>query len=130
MLPITRRMKLETLYRLIQAYSKPAFRFTNFMAKSRIGRRFNWIFVPFLNYRNLEKFRGVSDEEMIEYAIHDTFDALSPKYDKPVSAATMKKIAGEFLNQPFEVVDDKSITLLRTFADAGRHATAKKNGTY
>lgn len=114
LLPITNKMAPETLYRVIRGYAKPAFRLTNVTGRSRIGRRLNWMFVPFLNYRHAAKFAGMSDEAILEYAIHDTFDALSPKYDRPLSVATMRSIASRFLQTPFEVVDDSTVTLLRS----------------
>jgi 2-polyprenyl-3-methyl-5-hydroxy-6-metoxy-1,4-benzoquinol methylase len=114
LLPITNRLRPELLYRIVRAYAKPAFRLTNWTGRSRVGRRFNWIFVPLLNYRRAEKFQGMSDESILEYAIHDTFDALSPRYDRPLAASTMRSIAAPILDQPFEVVDDRTVTLLRT----------------
>jgi 2-polyprenyl-3-methyl-5-hydroxy-6-metoxy-1,4-benzoquinol methylase len=114
LLPLTNKLPPETLYRIIRAYARPAFRLTNFTGRSRIGRRLNWIFVPFLNYRHASKFRGMPDENLLEYAIHDTFDALSPRYDKPLSVAVMRSVAATLLERPFEVVDDGTVTLLRS----------------
>lgn len=118
LLPITNKLQPETLYRLIRLYSKPAFRLTNFTGRSRIGRHFNRIFVPFLNYRHLNKFRNMTDHNLLEYAIHDTFDALSPRYDKPIGASRMKAIASRRLQRAFEVIDDGKITILRTLPSA------------
>ena len=114
LLPLTNKVAPGTLYGIIRAYARPAFRFTNWTGRSRLGRRLNWVFVPFLNYRRAEKFRGMSDEQILEYAIHDTFDALSPRYDKPLSVSAMQSIASNVLEQPFEVVDNGTVTLLRT----------------
>ena len=52
---------------LIRAYAKPAFYFTSVTGRSRLGRRLNWIFVPFLNYRHAQKFRGMPEETLLEY---------------------------------------------------------------
>jgi 2-polyprenyl-3-methyl-5-hydroxy-6-metoxy-1,4-benzoquinol methylase len=114
LLPLTNRLPSQTLYRIIRAYAKPVFHLTNLTGRSRLGRRFNWIFVPFLNYRRATKFREMSDKNVLEYAIHDTFDALSPRFDKPLAADAMQSIAAARLQRPFEVVDDRMITLLRT----------------
>ena len=116
LLPLTNKLAPQTLYRIIRAYAKPAFHLTKLTGRSRLGRRLNWIFVPFLNYRHAEKFRGMTDESMLEYAIHDTFDALSPRFDKPMSVSAMKSIAVPILKRPFEIVDDGAVTLLRTLA--------------
>ena len=114
LLPITNKLPPATLYRLIRSYARPAFRLTSITGRGRIGRRLNWMFVPFLNYRHAAKFAGMSDDAILEYAIHDTFDALSPKYDRPLPVATMRSIAARALSTPFEVVDDSMVTLLRS----------------
>jgi len=114
LLPLTNKLAPATLYRLIRSYARPAFRLTNFTGRNRVGRRLNWMFVPFLNYRHAAKFAGMSDDAILEYAIHDTFDALSPKYDRPLSVAAMRSIAARSLSTPFEVVDDSMVTLLRS----------------
>lgn len=114
LLPITNKLAPTTLYRIVRAYAKPAFYFTKLTGRTRLGRRLNWHFVPLLNYRHAAKFRGTTDEAMLEYAIHDTFDALSPKFDRPLSVAAMRSIGTPVLKRPFEVVDDRAITLLRT----------------
>jgi 2-polyprenyl-3-methyl-5-hydroxy-6-metoxy-1,4-benzoquinol methylase len=116
LLPLTNKLGPQTLYRIIRAYAKPVFHLTKVTGRSRLGRRLNWIFVPLLNYRHADKFREMTDQSLLEYAIHDTFDALSPKFDKPMSVSAMESIAVPMLKRPFEVVDDGTITLLRTLA--------------
>ena len=39
-----------------------------------------------------EIFNDKPDNWIIEYGIHDTFDALSPKYDQPLSVKKFGKI--------------------------------------
>ncbi|MHC4074939.1 MAG: class I SAM-dependent methyltransferase [Planctomycetota bacterium] len=117
LLPITRRLRPEILYNIIRRYSKLLWHFTNLTNKTKIGRAFNWFFVPFLNYRYCAKFANISDEAMLEYAILTTFDALGPKYDNPIKPSTMRRIASASLKRPFEIVEGKMITLLRTRLD-------------
>lgn len=112
--PITKRMDPEKLYNFIKSYARPAFKFTNFMRKIPGGRYFNFFFVPFLNYRHVKSFERMSDEEMIEYGIHDTFDALSPAYDSPLSAKTLDKYARKHLKKPYEIEQRPTTTFLRT----------------
>ena len=114
LLPITRRLPPEILYKLVRWYSRPLYHLTNLTNKTKIGRIFNWFFVPFFNYRRSPKFKNMSDEDIIEYGIHDTFDALSPKYDNPIRPSAMRKIASMSLKKPFEIVEKLAITLLRT----------------
>ena len=117
LLPLTRRLAPERLYKLIQWYSKPLYHITKFTNKSRIGRKFNYFFVPFFNYRHRAKFKNMSDEVIIEYGIHNTFDALSPKYDRPIKTSAMRTIASSSLKRPFEIFETSSMTLLRTKLD-------------
>lgn len=115
LLPVTRKLNPDTLYKLIRLYARPVFYFTNFTSRfGKLGRYFNWVFIPLLNYREAEQFKNKPDEFIIEYAIHDTFDALSPAYDKPMKAEVMKDIAAEALSRPFEVLETRGVTLLRT----------------
>ena len=69
-----------------------------------------------MNYRYVDSFKEKQDEWIIEYGIHDTFDALSPKYDIPLSVKKFKKIAKEVLADKritYEFIETKGITLLR-----------------
>jgi ubiquinone/menaquinone biosynthesis C-methylase UbiE len=112
--PVTTRLNPETLYDLIEWYSKPAFGLTNLLNRNILTRYLAWVCVPFLNYRHQEQFKQKSDEFLIEFGVHDTFDALSPKYDNPLSASHLKKIAAKHLRSPYEVIEQPTITLLRT----------------
>ena len=62
----------------------------------------------------MSQFKKMSDETILEYGIHDTFDALSPEYDKPIKPRAMRRIASAILRMPVEVVEYRMITLLRT----------------
>jgi len=112
--PFTKNMDPEKLYNMIKGYAPFAFQFTNMMRKIPGGRYFNFFFVPFLNYRHVPKYAPLSDAEMIEYGVHDTFDALSPAFDSPISAGTLEKYARQYLKKPFEIERQPTITLLRT----------------
>lgn len=112
--PITKRMEPEKLYHFIKGYAPFAFKLTNGLRKIPGGRYVTWFFIPFLNYRHLERFKDKSDEYMIEYAVHDTFDALSPAYDEPVGAGFMKEMAEKYLKQPYEIEERRTVTFLRT----------------
>jgi len=114
LLPITRRVRPTTLYGIIARCAKPLFHFTNLTNRFKVGRAFNWFFVPFLNYGHLPRYRNMTSQAIIEHGILNTFDALSPRYDKPIRASAMRKIAAASLKKPFEVVTDRTITLLRT----------------
>lgn len=116
--PLTKRMAPARLYRWIEHAAPALYRATLLTNRTRWGRRFAHIFIPFFNYRHLSKFAALTDAAILEYGIHDTFDALSPAYDEPLSASDMYKIAGPHLQRPFEVHQESMITLLRTIVTA------------
>lgn len=112
--PVTKRMPPDLLYRTI-SLAAPALAFISaVLCRTHIGRMLQSIFVPFRYYGHLDQFDAMSKEEIIEYGIHDTFDALSPRYDRPLAASKMSQIAGLCLDMQFEVVERTRITLLRT----------------
>lgn len=111
--PITKRLNPENLYKLIKFNSKPLFYLSGFISKfGKPGKYFNHVFIPFMNYRNVPYFKNKTKEFIIEYGIHDTFDALSPKYDRPIRAKIMEQIASEKLKQPFLIRKEPRSTYL------------------
>ena len=111
--PLTKRLDSEYLYRLIKYLSKPLFYLSGFVNKfGKPGKYFNHLFIPFMNYGNVPYFKNKTKEFIIEYGIHDTFDALSPKYDRPLSAKVMEQIASEKLKQPFIIRKEPRSTYL------------------
>lgn len=112
--PLTKRMNPEKLYKLIKAYSPFLFNVTNVMYKIKGGRRLAYYFIPIRNYTGIPKFSSMTQNQLLDYAIHDTFDALSPRYDSPVSADFMLNTARRHLDQPFEIIEMPTITLLRS----------------
>ena len=116
-LRITTQMDSEKLYHLIEAYAPSAYAITNKIAMLPKGHMINHFLFPFRNHSNHDKLRTLSDDQLIEYGIHDTFDSLSPRYDKPLSGKTMERIARPLLRVPFEVIEQRTITLLRTIVE-------------
>ncbi len=121
MRPLTKKIKPNYLYGLIERKSNSLFIISNFFFKlGLIGKIINHFFIPFLNYRNIKEFKNKSNKWIIEYGIHDTFDALSPKYDMPLSKKSFISISNNILNQKnikYEIFTNKSITLLRSIID-------------
>lgn len=112
--PLTARMNPNTLYEIIRGYAKPAYHATNLLNRTRLGRAVATRCIPFFNHRRHQVYAGKNDAFFIEYGIHDTFDALSPAYDKPIDPLLMETIARRILKRRFEVVCQRTITLLRT----------------
>lgn len=116
--PITTRMDSGKLYNLIESYAPRAYAITNKIAQLPKGNMINHFLFPFRNHSNHDKLRNLSEQQLIEYGIHDTFDSLSPRYDKPLSAKTIRSIAQQMLSAPFEVIEQRTVTLLRTIVES------------
>jgi SAM-dependent methyltransferase len=118
--PITRRMDSQRLYAWVEACVPALFRFTCALRRVRPWRlsallsRIAHHVVPVRNPRFAPQFAGKDDAYVIEFAIHDTFDSLSPRYDSPLSARAFREIARRRLARDFEVFEAPDITLLRT----------------
>ena len=115
--PLTRRMDPERLYGRIERYAPRAYRLGERLRVVPGGAQLGRVLVPFLNYRHEPKFRSLSEEQILEYGVHDTFDALSPRYDRPLAASRMRAIAAELLQRPFEVDEQPDVTILRTLVE-------------
>ncbi|QDV71426.1 Ubiquinone biosynthesis O-methyltransferase [Rosistilla carotiformis] len=122
--PFTCRMDQEVLYNRIEAWTPHLFRFTCALRKTPpqeiVGKLLFYLAhhaVPIRNYRFIPQFSSLDDAALIEYAVHDTFDALSPRFDSPLSAREMSRIADEVLSSSFELKRSKGITLLRSKPD-------------
>lgn len=119
--PLTTRMNPETLYRMVRATTPPLLALTNLIRRippqDYLGKLLYLLsqnIVPVYNRRFLRGYEGMEADVLREHAIHDTFDALSPKHDHPISATKMRHIASEILQRPFEIDERGGITLLRT----------------
>ena len=112
--PLTLRVPSEKLFFFIHFCAPALFKITRSLLSSKWGKEIVYRFIPFCNYRHLPQFKDKTDEFIIEYAIHNTFDALSPRYDAPIKEQKMREVAGRHLKKEFEVCRGKTITLLRT----------------
>lgn len=112
--PLTKRIDAEKLYNFIKAYAPFAYALTSVIRKIPGGKYFNYVCVPFFNYSHVPAFAKWNREKLIEFGVHDTFDALSPAFDDPIPADIMRNIARNWLKRPFEIKEHPSITILRT----------------
>ena len=83
--PITRRMRKESLYRLIEVVTPMLVPLARLLRKvaGRLGARL----VPIVEYSHL----GLSRELNVQWAILDTFDMYSPAHDHPQSLASVTR---------------------------------------
>ena len=82
--PITRRLRKETLYRIIEKVTPPLVPIAKFLR--RIAGRLGARLVPIVEYSHL----GLTKELNTQWAILDTFDMYSPAHDHPQSLASVK----------------------------------------
>lgn len=92
--PITKRMRKETLLKLIEGVMPVAFPVTDVLFRiPKLGKAFMFA-IPIANYVHETQ---LDREQRYAWAIMDTFDMLSPYYDQPMSegeAATALKQEG------------------------------------
>ena len=81
--PLTRRMRKESLYRLIEAVTPPLVPVARVLR--RLAGRFGARLVPIVEYSHL----GLSPALNVQWAILDTFDMYSPAHDHPQSLETV-----------------------------------------
>ena len=83
--PITRRMRKESLYRLIEVVTPPLVPLARILRSvaGRLGARL----VPIVEYSHL----GLSRELNVQWAILDTFDMYSPAHDHPQSLESVTR---------------------------------------
>lgn len=89
MRPLTKRMKPETLHKFISWYAPFLHPIVGVLDRNRWTRQIHFHLLPYRNYRRI--FPQLSEQQLLEYGIHDTFDALAPAYDLPSSVATITR---------------------------------------
>lgn len=112
--PLTKRMPAELLYKSIEKAAPSLGVISEHLCRSSLGRKIHYMLVPFRYYGHLPQYRDMPKEEILEYGVHDTFDALSPKYDRPLSEAKMREIATDMLDRSWETHTFGTVTVLRT----------------
>ncbi|HMU32515.1 MAG TPA: methyltransferase domain-containing protein [Pyrinomonadaceae bacterium] len=86
--PITKRMRKETLLKLIQGVMPVAFPITEVLFRiPLLGKAFMFI-IPVANYVHEKQ---LNREQRYSWAVLDTFDMLSPAFDRPMTAAEALK---------------------------------------
>lgn len=77
--PITRKMPKSLLLRIISYITPRMLKLFDFFCRHRLGLLTR--FIPITDVRNFPI--GLDSQQRLEWAIMDTFDGLSPKYDSP-----------------------------------------------
>jgi len=110
--PFTRRLDPAKLLGLVRRTSPALLRLSD-MARKLPGGLYLSRLVPVANYAGL---LPLDEQQRLEWAVLDTFDWLSPRYDRP---ATYAQVSGELERGGFRVKRtlDDSIGLVGAFAD-------------
>jgi len=91
--PFTKKMQHEKLLRLIKWYIPIWFPVSSLLIKIPFVGKFLCQILPISNYSL--QFPQLTKEELVEWAILDTFDMLSPEYDQPQTIGTLRSWAAE-----------------------------------
>lgn len=87
--PITKRIQPDLLLSTVEKNVDWMIAFSNFLGKSHLGalRRF----IPLADFRNAMP-KGLSESELREWVVLDTFDMLSPEFDNPQRISSVAKM--------------------------------------
>ena len=101
--PITKRMKKETLLKLIRAVMPVAFPITNVLFRIPLLGKVFMFALPVANYVHE---RELSGNQRYAWAILDTFDMLSPSFDQPqTEAEAIEALENGGIKDIFRVTD-------------------------
>jgi SAM-dependent methyltransferase len=92
--PFTKNMKHEKLLSLIEGNIDRLIKLHFFFCKAGVGKIFNR-FLPVCDISNTFP-ATLSPQQVREWAVLDTFDMFSPRYDKPQKIETVKKWVEEY----------------------------------
>jgi len=98
--PFTRRIAPERLFRLVQRAVPPLLSVSRVVGRIPfVGKHLRYA-IPVVNYEGIYP---LSDKQLKEWAVLDTFDMFSPAYDQPQSAKTLSSWAKKFALKDCEV---------------------------
>lgn len=85
--PVTRRIPPRILYPMTRTYVRTIWPVARLIHRiPRIGRRINWA-LQVADYRGIYP---LTEDQLREWAVLDTFDMLAPRYDSPQDAGTLR----------------------------------------
>jgi SAM-dependent methyltransferase len=102
---VTSRMNPETLYPLTKAWVNFWWPLTRWIAWFPKGRRVNRLLFLIADYTG---YLPLSSVQLKEWAVLDTFDMLSPRYDRPGTVSEMRRWFHEAGFQSVAVQDNKT----------------------
>lgn len=103
--PLTARMRNQTLYNIVRASTSSLLGMADFLGRiPLIGRRFLVRFLPVSIPGS-----SVPEEKRLEWAILNTFDAYSPRYDQPQTTETLREWFNEAGLNAIEIFKDSGV---------------------
>lgn len=107
--PLTKRLPARLLFRLVRASVPILLPLSRSIARlPRVGGRLRYL-IPVANYEGV---LPLTREQLLEWAVLDTFDMLSPAYDKPQTGATLRRW--------FERAGLQDVQIAETYLAVGR----------
>lgn len=86
--PLTTRLPSARLFKILQLAVPPMLQLSRTVSRVPVLGRLLKRVVPVANYSGI---LPLSEEQLIEWALLDTFDWLSPKYDSPQTSTTVRR---------------------------------------
>jgi SAM-dependent methyltransferase len=86
--PITTRMRQDRLFRIVRRAAPPLLRISRALSRVPVAGRVLRRLVPVANYAGVYP---LSESQLAEWAVLDTFDWLGPRFDHPQTAATVRR---------------------------------------
>jgi SAM-dependent methyltransferase len=105
--PVTVRMAPDRLFRIVQKAAPPLLRVSNAVRRIPLAGRILSRFIPVANYTGVQP---LTPKQLEEWAILDTFDWLSPRYDQPQTPETLRRWLEEAGLQQAEVLRSHHLT--------------------
>ena len=86
--PLTKRVDEVRLLRIVESVTPTLLRLSDLIGRVPVvGRRLRYL-VPVVNYRGLQP---LTDAQLVEFGILDTFDMLAPAHDHPQTVDTLQR---------------------------------------
>jgi uncharacterized protein YbaR (Trm112 family) len=104
--PLTKRMDEVRLLKVVRALTPSLLGVSDLIGRVPVvGRRLRYL-VPVVNYRGLQP---LTDEQLVEFGVLDTFDMLAPAHDHPQTTETLARWFGETSLVDVEVFRDGQV---------------------
>jgi uncharacterized protein YbaR (Trm112 family) len=105
--PFTRGIRQDRLFAIVERWSPVLLSISRAVGRIPLIGRYLKRLIPVANY---EGHYPLSEDQLLEWAVLDTFDWLSPRYDQPQTAATLRAWLTEADLQDVEVFKADHLT--------------------